>query len=83
MKAKRKRILPVFVHGYELVRLMIDGVPHFQATLADPTAVNQFLNQVHQQADKVDANDLLYSPESSTDYDPEPHLSSIQTKVLR
>jgi homoserine O-acetyltransferase/O-succinyltransferase len=70
------------VHGYELVRLMIDGVPHFQATLADTAAVNQFLNQVHHQADKVDANDLLYSLKSSTDYDPEPHLSSIQTKVF-
>jgi len=70
------------VRGYELVRLMIDGVPHFQATLADPAAVNQFLDQVHQQAAKIDANDLLYSLKSSTDYDPEPLLSSIQTKVF-
>jgi homoserine O-acetyltransferase/O-succinyltransferase len=73
---------PGFVQGYELIRLMIDGVPRFQATLADPAAVNQFLDKVHQQAEQVDANDLLYSLKSSTDYDPEPLLSAIQTKVV-
>ena len=57
-------------------------MPHFQATLADPNAVNQFLDQVCQQAEKVDANDLLYSLKFSTDYDPEPLLNLIQTKVF-
>jgi homoserine O-acetyltransferase len=69
------------VRGYELLRMMIDGVPHLQALLPDAAAADRFMDDARKQAESVDANNLLYSLKSSADYDPEPNLASITTKV--
>jgi homoserine O-acetyltransferase len=70
------------VHGYQLLRMMIDGVPHLQAIIPDAKAADGFMASAEQQIASADANDLLYSLESSSDYDPEPGLSKIKTKLL-
>ena len=62
--------------------MMIDGVPHLQATIPDGRAADRFVEEASQQAAKIDANDILYSLASSSDYDPEPALSSIRTRVF-
>lgn len=65
-----------------IIRMMIDGVPHLQAAIPDITAADAFIASAHKQAQSADAIDLLYSLQSSADYDPEPSLPSIKTKVV-
>lgn len=67
--------------AYPILRMMIDGVPHLQAVIPDSVAADQFLHDVQEQARSIDANDILYSLQSSTDYNPEPGLTSIQARV--
>ena len=70
------------VQGYQLLRMMIDGVPHLQAIIFDAKSADGFMASAAQQVASEDANDQLYSLESSLDYDPEPGLSGITTKLL-
>jgi homoserine O-acetyltransferase len=69
-----------WLRGYELLRMMIDGVPHLQAIVPDGPAADHFIEDAHRQAHSVDANDVLYSLRSSADYDPQPGL--VGTKVF-
>ena len=71
-----------WLRGYEILRMMIDGVPHLQAIVPDGQAADRFIEDAHKQAEAIDANDVLYSLKSSADYDPEPGLASIKTKVF-
>ena len=71
-----------WLEGFEVLRMMIDGVPHLQAIVPDQEAAEKFLAQARQQSAGVDANDILYSLEASADYNPEPGLSAIKTKVF-
>jgi homoserine O-acetyltransferase len=61
---------------------MIDGVPHLQTIIPDGLAADKFISDARRQAAAADANDVLYSLKSSEDYDPEPGLRSIKTKVF-
>jgi hypothetical protein len=61
---------------------MIDGVPHLQAAAGTRESADAFIRGVKVQAAGVDANDLIYSLESSGDFDAEPGLSRVKTKVL-
>jgi homoserine O-acetyltransferase/O-succinyltransferase len=70
------------LRGYALLRMMIEGVPHFQTLVPDRAAAEQFTQDAGRQAEQIDANDLLYSLESSADYDPQPGLAAIKTKVF-
>jgi homoserine O-acetyltransferase len=71
-----------WVQSYQLLRMMIDGVPHLQAIAADGAAADKFLAEAATQAKGADANDVLYSPKASSDYDPEPGLGKIRAKLL-
>jgi homoserine O-acetyltransferase len=71
-----------WLRGYEILRMMIDGVPHLQAIVPDGQAADRFIEDTRKQAEAIDANDILYSLKSSADYDPEPSLASIRTKVF-
>jgi homoserine O-acetyltransferase len=71
-----------WVRGYEILQLMIEGVPHLQAIVPDGQAADRFIEDARRQAEAGDANDALYSLKSSADYDPEPGLGSIRTKVF-
>jgi homoserine O-acetyltransferase/O-succinyltransferase len=71
-----------WLRGYEILRMMIDGVPHLQAIVPDGQAADRFIEDARKQAEAADANDILYSLKSSADYDPEPGLASIKTKVF-
>ena len=62
--------------------MLIDGVPHLQVIVPDGQAADRFIENARKQAEAVDANDILYSLKSSADYDPEPGLASIKTKVF-
>ena len=68
--------------GYALLRMMIEGVPHLQALVPDRAAADQFIEEARRQADLIDPNDILYSLESSADYDPRPGLESIKARVF-
>ena len=71
-----------WLRGYEILRMMIDGAPHLQAIVPDGQAADRIIEDERKQAEAVDANDILYSLKSSADYDPEPGLTSIRTKVF-
>jgi len=70
-----------WTQSYQLLRMMIDGVPHMQAIASDGPAADKFLADAATQAAGADPNDVLYSLESSSDYDPEPRLGEIHTKL--
>jgi homoserine O-acetyltransferase len=71
-----------WVHAYANAKWMIDGVPHLQAIVPDVAAADAFIQAAQKEASAIDANDLIYSFRSSmNDYDPEPGLPSITTKV--
>jgi len=69
-------------YGFEILSLMIDGVPHLQAAADTRGRADAFIRDVKEQAARLDANDLIYSLESSGDFDAEPGLSRVTTKVL-
>jgi homoserine O-acetyltransferase len=71
-----------WLKSYAVLRMMIDSVPHLQGTIPDGAAADAFLDATRQQAAQNDANDILYSLSSSGDYNPEPGLSSIKTKLF-
>jgi homoserine O-acetyltransferase/O-succinyltransferase len=73
---------PGWTQAYQLLRMMIDGVPHMQAIAPDGAAADKFLADAAAQATSADPNDVLYSLKSSADYDPEPGLDAIRTKLF-
>jgi homoserine O-acetyltransferase len=68
--------------AYALLRMMIDSVAHLQALAPDGDSADNFLAEIATQSRGVDPNDLIYSLKSSGDYDPEPRLSAIRTKLF-
>lgn len=68
--------------GLILARLMIDGVPALQQEIHSPEAADRLIRGIKAQAGAVDTNDLLYAFESSRDFDAEPGLNLIKTKVF-
>lgn len=68
--------------GLLLARMMIDGVPALQQEVRSPEAADGFIRGIKAQAGNVDTNDLLYAFESSRDFNAEPGLSLIKTKVF-
>lgn len=71
-----------WLEAFPLFRMMLDGVPHLQATMPDRAAADAFIQSAVDQASKMDANDVLYSLESSEDYDPEPALARVRARVF-
>lgn len=71
-----------WTEAYQLLRMMIDGVPHMQAIAPDGASADKFLADAAAQARSADPNDVLYSLKSSADYDPEPSLGTIRAKVF-
>jgi homoserine O-acetyltransferase len=68
--------------AYTLLRMMIDSVEHLQEIAPDSDSTDKFLAELASQSRGIDANDFLYSIKSSADYDPEPRLSAIRTKLF-
>jgi homoserine O-acetyltransferase/O-succinyltransferase len=71
-----------WTQAYQLLRMMIDGVPHMQSSVPDAQAADKYLDDAATQAAAGDANDVMYSLKSSADYDPEPALGQIKAKLL-
>ena len=67
--------------AFPLMGMMLDGVPHLQLLVPDAPAADRFIADARSQAITIDANDILYSLSSSADYDPQPGLAAIKTKV--
>jgi len=70
-----------WLNAFPLMRMMLDGVPNLQVLLPDGHAADRFIADARSQARSMDANDILYSLSSSADYDPQPGLTTIKTKV--
>jgi homoserine O-acetyltransferase len=70
-----------WLNAFPLMRMMLDSVPHLQVLVPDGSAADRFIANARSQAISMDANDILYSLSSSADYDPQPGLTAIKTKV--
>jgi len=70
-----------WLNAFPLMRMMLDSVPHLQVLVPDGPAADRFIADARTQAISMDANDILYSLSSSADYDPQPGLAAIKTKV--
>ncbi|WP_201314940.1 alpha/beta fold hydrolase [Dyella sp. EPa41] len=68
--------------GYNILRMMIDGVSALQHEVPNDMAAEKFLGANRATAEHVDANDILYSLKSSFSYDPELGLSKIKAKLF-
>ena len=77
-----KQTPPGWIHGYRVLRMMIDSASALQGEVPDAAAADQFLKVTRSQAEHIDANDVLYSLKSSFSYNPEPGLSKIRAKVF-
>jgi homoserine O-acetyltransferase/O-succinyltransferase len=73
---------PSASQGFLLARMMIDGVPALQQEVPTAEAADALIHGVKSQAGGGDANDLLYAFESSRDFNAEPDLSQIKSKVF-
>jgi homoserine O-acetyltransferase len=71
-----------WVHGFRVLRMMIDSASALKQQIPNAAAADKFLATTRMLAEQVDANDMLYSLKSSLNYDPEPKLSEIRTKVF-
>lgn len=72
---------PGYIQAYQLLRMMIEGVPHLEATIRDAQQAQDYLDAQAKRIENADPNDLLYSLEASQDYDPQPGLAGIKAKV--
>jgi homoserine O-acetyltransferase len=70
-----------FKAGYLVVRFMIDSVARLQSQVPDSKGADDWIDTVLNQGVGTDANDMLFSLESSRDYDPEAGLGLIKAKV--
>lgn len=71
-----------WIEGYRILRMMIDSAADLHQQIPDNAAADAFLATARQQAEHVDANDIMYSLSSSSSYDPAPGLAKIRTKVF-
>jgi homoserine O-acetyltransferase/O-succinyltransferase len=71
-----------WLEAFPIFRMMLDGVPHLQSTVPDLTSADAFVRDASAQAAHMDANDILYSLEASSDYAPEAGLERIRTRVF-
>jgi homoserine O-acetyltransferase len=67
--------------SWPFARMLLDGVPHLQSIVTDLNSSNAFINKSLNETIGKDANDMMYVLEASKDYDPEPKLENIRTKV--
>jgi homoserine O-acetyltransferase/O-succinyltransferase len=72
---------PSALQGFLLARMMIDGVPALQHEVPTAEAADALIRGIRGQSGGGDANDLLYAFESSRDFNAEPGLNQIKTKV--
>lgn len=71
-----------WINGFRVLRLMIDSAAALQQQIPDQAAADKFLATTRTQAEHTDANDILYSLESSFSYNPAPDLPKIKTKLF-
>lgn len=70
-----------WVEAFPIFRMMLDGVPRLQDVVHDRASADAYIAEASAQAEKMDANDVLYSLEASSDYDPSAHLEQIHARV--
>lgn len=73
---------PSGVTAFAIVRMMIDGVPALQHEVPSTEAAETFIRGFQDQVKGQDANDLIYALDSSRDFNAEPGLRQIKTRVF-
>jgi len=74
---------PSLAEALNISQLMINGVPNLQTQISAPAYADGFVKGVNAAADTgYDANDWVYAFQASSDFNAEPGLSQIKTKVF-
>jgi homoserine O-acetyltransferase/O-succinyltransferase len=73
---------PSVAAAVEIIRMMIDGVPHLEEEVSTPEKADEFIQGVKHEAVNRDANNVIYEYESSRDFNAEPDLGKIKAKVF-
>jgi len=73
---------PSAVTAFAIVRMLIDGVPALQHEVPSTEAAEAFIRGIKSQVKGQDANDVIYAFDSSRDFNAEPGLHQIKTKVF-
>jgi homoserine O-acetyltransferase len=73
---------PSVSYGLGVLRLMTDGVPRLQEAVSTRESVEAFIGSVKARASGFDANDLIYSLESSADFDAVPGFSGVRARIF-
>lgn len=68
--------------AWPVIAMMVDGVPHMQRIISNPKEATHYIHLATSKSINQDANDILYIMSASNDYNPEPLLSTIKTKVF-
>ena len=69
--------------GAEYALWMMTSSPlELQRTSPTPEKADRAVADLRERANKIDANDMLYQFEASTDYNPAPHLGQIQALLF-
>jgi homoserine O-acetyltransferase/O-succinyltransferase len=71
-----------FLSAWPFARMLLDGVPRLHKQITTPKQALEFINEASKEASKKEAIDIVYVLEASADYDPEPNLNIIQTKLF-
>lgn len=67
---------------WPLVAMMVDGVPHMQRIISNSKDATNYIQSAILESTKQDANNIIYVMSASNDYNPEPLLPAIKTKVF-
>lgn len=74
---------PSMVTSIQLVRMMIDGVPHLQTEFGPGPGMDKLLGGIRKAVvGHVDANDFIYSLQASNDYNAENDLRKVTARVF-
>lgn len=71
-----------FLSVWPFARMLLDGVPHLHQQITSHQQALTFIDEASEEASKKKAIDVLYVLEASADYNPEPNLDKIETKVF-
>lgn len=73
---------PAFIDFYCLFMTFISGTRDLESRVKSIGDADKFITENKKIAEKIDANDFIYAFDASRNYDPEPHLQEITTRVL-
>ena len=71
-----------FLNTWPFAMMLLNGLPRLHKQISSPSLAIKFIKEASEEARAKDAVDVLYALNASSDYNPEPNLNKIKTKVF-